>query len=133
MAFHRFLAAPKHPIREVLRAMTGCAPPRFVRGYSLDRLSDDETGKLQDWAVAHRKPRWLTGIGLLEAAEQRQWRMFLGYLIWRRRYGTLPPGHRQLLVELHDEAEAYICQRRDNDQQLRVVLRKVRSYLEAMQ
>lgn len=65
------LATPKNPIRDVLQQMTGCRPPKYVRGYSLSNLSDKESTALQDWAVNKVQPTWLTGIGLLEAAEQQ--------------------------------------------------------------
>jgi len=59
------------PLREVLAHMTGKNPPRFVRGYSLDELSDEEYEQLHTWAVKNVRPRWLTGCGLLEAAEDQ--------------------------------------------------------------
>lgn len=51
--------------------MTGKRPPRFVRGYSVNDHTDEEIDALQSWAVRNVKPRWLTGIGLLEAAEEQ--------------------------------------------------------------
>ena len=60
---------PKDPIRDVLRAMTQCEPPEFVRGYSLEGLTDMQAQQLQDWACENCKPSWLTGIGVLDAAE----------------------------------------------------------------
>lgn len=71
MVMHRYLDIPKHPIREVLNAMTGKPVPRFVKGYDLKSLTDDERDKLQSWAVNAVRPRWATGIGILEAAEQQ--------------------------------------------------------------
>ena len=65
------LAIPKDPIRQVLRAMTGVQPPAFVSGYDFDNLSDTQLQTLQDWAIMSVKPRWLTGIGLLDAAESQ--------------------------------------------------------------
>jgi hypothetical protein len=65
-------ATPKHPIREVLAAMTGLnvrSIPFYVRGYTLETVSDEYWDRLQDWAIRHTRPAWLTGIGLLEAAE----------------------------------------------------------------
>lgn len=59
------------PLREVLAHMTGKKPPKFVRGYTLEDLTEDECWMLQRWAVNNVKPSWLTGIGLLEAAEQQ--------------------------------------------------------------
>jgi hypothetical protein len=64
---------PSDPIREVLLAMTGVEPPPFVEGYNFDGLDNEERHmeQLQDWACINVKPSWLTGIGLLEAAEQQ--------------------------------------------------------------
>ncbi len=66
-----YLAAPKSPLREVLKAMTGKAPPKYVKGYSSTELTEQEQSMLQDWAVNHVRPAWLTGIGLIEAADQQ--------------------------------------------------------------
>jgi len=66
-----YLAEPKHPLRDVLEAMTGEQPPAFVKGYSTKGLSDKQLMMLQDWCSTNVKPNWLTGIGLLEAAEQQ--------------------------------------------------------------
>lgn len=66
-----YLDRPAHPIRDVLKAMTGKAPPKFVKGYSIYSLTDEEWDKLQSWAVNACRPSWLTGIGLLEAAEHQ--------------------------------------------------------------
>lgn len=51
--------------------MTGEEPPKFVRGYTTEDLTDSEYEQLQHWAVNNVKPSWLTGIGLLEAADQQ--------------------------------------------------------------
>lgn len=67
---HKY-AHPKHPIREVLWAMTGSRPPPFVKGYSFKGLSDAQVQELQDWCASHVKPSWLTGIGLMDAAENQ--------------------------------------------------------------
>jgi hypothetical protein len=66
-----YLAEPKNPIRKVLRAMTGKKPPKFVKGYNYDNLTDMQHQELQDWAATNARPRWLTGIGLIEAAERQ--------------------------------------------------------------
>ena len=55
-------AAPEHPIREVLQAMTG---------YSFKDLSEEQIMELQDWCASHVRPSWLTGIGLMGAAESQ--------------------------------------------------------------
>lgn len=60
---------PENPIREALKAFTGKEPPAFVRGYDTSGLSDAENQELQYWAVDNAKPKWATGIGLIEAAE----------------------------------------------------------------
>jgi hypothetical protein len=60
---------PKNPLREVLQAMTGSRPPKCARGYSSTELSDEEQEELHKWAVNHVKPAWLTGIGLIDAAD----------------------------------------------------------------
>lgn len=65
----RWYGTPTSPIRDVLHAMTNHWPPDFVSGYDLSGLSDGEHSELQDWAVKYCKPRYLTGIGLIEAAE----------------------------------------------------------------
>jgi hypothetical protein len=62
---------PTHPIWEVLQEMTGVRPPCFVKGFTLSTLSDKEFLELQDWAATHVMPSWLTGVGLLEAAERQ--------------------------------------------------------------
>ncbi len=71
MPEHSYLARPAHPIRDVLVAMTGKTPPVFVKGYSVYNLTDEQWEELQDWAVNTCRPSWLTGIGLLEAAEHQ--------------------------------------------------------------
>jgi len=67
----RYLSNPKNPIRKVLRAMTGKRPPSYVKGYNFSNLTDKQTDELQDWAVNNVRPFWLTGIGLIEAAEKQ--------------------------------------------------------------
>jgi hypothetical protein len=64
-------AFPKDPIREVLRAMTGVTPPAFVKGYDCKGLTDAQVQELQDWCATHVRPSWLTGIGLMDAAENQ--------------------------------------------------------------
>jgi len=66
-----YLDTPKNPIRKVLRAMTGRKPPKYVQGYNYNNLTDRQYQSLQDWAAQHVTPRWLTGIGLIEAAERQ--------------------------------------------------------------
>jgi hypothetical protein len=51
--------------------MTGENPPSFVKGYNFENLSDIEILALQDWAATNVRPYWLTGIGLLDAAEKQ--------------------------------------------------------------
>lgn len=53
------------PYREALRILTGCQPPAFIRHHWPDGADAD---KAQDWAASH-VPDWLTGYGVLEAAE----------------------------------------------------------------
>ena len=67
----RYLANPKNPIRDVLRAMTGKKPPDYVKGYDFSNLTSAQRDRLQDWAVNNVRPTWLTGIGLIEAAEKQ--------------------------------------------------------------
>lgn len=64
-------ARPKNPIRAVLKAMTGVRPPSFVKGYSFRDLDDKQAEELQNWCAANVRPKWLTGIGLMEAAESQ--------------------------------------------------------------
>lgn len=66
-----YLDMPKNPIRKVLRAMTGKKPPKFVKGYNYNNLTDMQHQELQDWAATNVRPNWLTGIGLIEAAERQ--------------------------------------------------------------
>lgn len=66
-----YLAKPKHPIREVLKQMCLRAPPSFVKGYDFTNLTDLEIMRLQDWASRYVQPSWLTGIGVLDAAEKQ--------------------------------------------------------------
>jgi len=40
--FHSYLDTPEHPIREVLKAMTGKNPPKFLKDYSVYGTTDDE-------------------------------------------------------------------------------------------
>lgn len=68
---HHYLAKPQNPIRDVLEQMTGVAPPDFVRGYDFSGLTDEQTQQLQNWCSDNVRPRWLTGIGLMEAAESQ--------------------------------------------------------------
>ena len=51
--------------------MTGVSPPEFVQGYVFQGLSDEQMQELQDWCALHVKPVWLTGIGLMDAAESQ--------------------------------------------------------------
>ena len=69
--FHSYLSTPEHPIREILKAMTGKNPPKFLKGYSVYGTTDDKWDELQTWAVNNCKPYWLTGIALLESAEDQ--------------------------------------------------------------
>lgn len=62
---------PRNPIRDVLRAMTGKPPPPFVKGYTCYDLTDREWDELHSWAVRNCKPSYLTGIGLIEAAQHQ--------------------------------------------------------------
>jgi hypothetical protein len=64
-----YQAEPQDPLREVLLAMTGQEPPAFVKGYSTVNLTDAQRDELQDWCSVMAKPFWLTGIGLIDAAE----------------------------------------------------------------
>jgi|SRR6478609_616191 len=66
-----YLAQPKDPFRDVLKAMTGKEPPAFVKGYGSRDLTDQQQMELQDWCSSNAEPFWLTGIGLWEAAEQQ--------------------------------------------------------------
>lgn len=66
-----YLSTPKHPICEILKAMTGKNPPRFLKGYSVYGTTDDEWEKLHTWAVNNCKPCWVTGIAILESAEDQ--------------------------------------------------------------
>lgn len=66
---NRLQAQPKHPFRDILQAVTGVKPPKFVRGYSTRGYTDAEKDELQSWASDNVKPSWATGIGLIEAAE----------------------------------------------------------------
>ena len=60
------LSDTTNPLREVLKALTGVEPPVQVSGYKF-KLEDSDV--IQAWAVQHVKPNYLTGIGLMEAAE----------------------------------------------------------------
>ncbi len=62
---------PKRPLREVLSMLCGGkAPPRFVTTqHFTTQLSAEDQEKLHEWAVKNVKPQWLTGIGVLEAAD----------------------------------------------------------------
>jgi hypothetical protein len=51
--------------------MTGKRPPKFVKNYNFDNLTDMQRDELQDWAVNNVRPFWITGIGLIEAAEKQ--------------------------------------------------------------
>jgi hypothetical protein len=66
-----YLDIPKNPIRKVLKAMTGKRPPKFVKGYNFNNLTDMQRDELQGWAVNNVRSFWLTGIGLIEAAEKQ--------------------------------------------------------------
>lgn len=68
-----FQGKPKEPLRDMLRWLTGKAPPKFVTGYTYKNLTDEQSSELQDWAVntLDRTPvYWGTGIGVIEAAEK---------------------------------------------------------------
>lgn len=68
----RWQAKPKHPIRESLRWLLGAEPPKYVQGYNLGNLTDDQKDDLQSWAVRNVDKTaifWGTGIAMLDAAE----------------------------------------------------------------
>jgi hypothetical protein len=69
--FHSYISTPEHPIREILKTVTGKNPPKFLKGYSVYGTTDDEWEKLHSWAVNSCKPYWVTGIALLESAEDQ--------------------------------------------------------------
>ncbi len=66
---YAYYETPEHPLREVLQAMVGKEPPAFVRGYDTSGYSDEEQQALQAWCCSNARPHWLTGIGIIEAAE----------------------------------------------------------------
>jgi len=60
---------PANPIRDVLRLLSrGKEPPKYVIGYST-HVPDGCTLPLQDWAASNAGVGWMTGIGLLDAAD----------------------------------------------------------------
>jgi hypothetical protein len=62
-------AWPRHPLREVLQAITGKEPPQFVEGYDTHDFEECHADELQAWCVMNARPVWSTGIGIVEAAE----------------------------------------------------------------
>jgi hypothetical protein len=60
---------PQHPIREVLKALVGKSPPDFVKGHDLKGLTDQQMLALQDWCSLNSRPKWATGLSIIEAAE----------------------------------------------------------------
>jgi hypothetical protein len=64
---------PDQPLRDMLRWLTTKEPPKFVRGYTYTKLTDEEHMLLQEWAVNtldSTPVHWGTGIGIIEAAEK---------------------------------------------------------------
>ena len=60
------------PLREILAQMTGKRPPAFLKGhYTTETLSEGDTERLQNWAIRNVRPSWLTGIGLMDAADSQ--------------------------------------------------------------
>lgn len=64
---------PKDPIRDVLQWIVGARPPKFVKGYSYEDLTDEQHMQLQDWVCMNLHKTniwWSTGIGIIDAAEK---------------------------------------------------------------
>lgn len=59
----------ENPFREALEALVGQEPPAYVVGYSLNDIPPTDRLALQDWCSVHGRPAWVTGIGVIEAAE----------------------------------------------------------------
>ena len=61
---------PEHPnyFREALRAVVGLYPPLVVPPVGAKDMGD-EVIVLQDWCSDNARPRWATGLSMIEAAE----------------------------------------------------------------
>ncbi len=60
----------KNPLYQVLQHMTGKKPPLVLENcLSFSEISDEEYLLLQDWVCNNSKPYWVTGEGILEAAQ----------------------------------------------------------------
>lgn len=68
-----YYETPKSPFRDALKAITGQDPPDYVRGYNANDLSAVvELDELQSWcsdAIVDAGFEWMTGLGVIEAAE----------------------------------------------------------------
>ncbi len=63
---------PAHPLYEVLLYMVRHPPPEFTKGKMfISELTEEENTRLQDWCSRHVKPEWLTGIGVMDAADSQ--------------------------------------------------------------
>ena len=61
---------PLNRIGQALWAITGKIPPDFVTGCDFRGLTDQQMVKLQDWCASNARFNWMTGIGVMEAAEK---------------------------------------------------------------
>jgi len=60
----------ENPLYDVIKILTGKEPPNFVKGKtSTAELNDEEFLTLQDFCSENAVLNWLTGIGILEAAD----------------------------------------------------------------
>lgn len=66
---HTHYTTPEHPLREALKAVVGKEPPGYVRGHTIQGLTDRQVMELQDWCSINARPEWATGLSMLEAAE----------------------------------------------------------------
>ena len=58
------------PFRDALIAITGADPPWSMIGvYCFDDIETEYQDDLSDWASANSRPRWATGLSMIESAE----------------------------------------------------------------
>jgi hypothetical protein len=67
-----YYGAIKSPLREAIATITGEEPPLDLCPpgvHSTEGMHEDTVLLLQDWCAEHARPKWATGLWVLDAAE----------------------------------------------------------------
>lgn len=60
---------PHNYFQEALELLVGKPCPIQVPRFGTEGLSDKDVSSLQDWCSSNARPRWATGLSMMEAAE----------------------------------------------------------------